>query len=238
MPTDIDFNRIENNQKNIYSELDIVTQGVGNIKTADQTWAGLKTFNIISTPRLDDISGDITLGGIAASSLIKGRTYIIEGRSVVFSASAFNAARYSTTNFNKPDTIDVTVYGAVGYSGSVPTSYSGYNCRVYTRGGRGAALGDFVITNLTTGVVVTNITPIEVVDSFGGTARYYNGGPGVMQYVTSNKPDLAQNPPIINFRRCKYPIIEDEPIIAYDTNYNPAPSRKITLADIDAFRVG
>lgn len=232
MPTDIDFNRIENNQKNIYSELDIVTKEVGNIKTADQSWAGLKTFNIISTPTLDDISGDITLGGIAASSLVKGRTYIIEGRSVVFSASAFNYDRANP--MWKP--ADPRLFAYAPYdmrwfratsstgilSGNITSNFSGDNLRV-----RWGGFGAYVtIINTSTGTTIfeNHFEP-------DGSVTYHNCGVGNIYYSIS--PGIT-----ISFRRCKYPISEDTPITAYDTNYNPAPSRKITLADIDAFRVG
>jgi len=226
MPTDIDFNRIENNQKNIYSELDIVAPAVGNIKTADQTWAGLKTFNIISTPALNDISGDITLGGVAASSLIKGRTYIIEGRSVVFSASIFNSVRANPGGnillaLSMPDFMGVVIFRETkeGYTFS---NYSGVNAGISAGSNMTATL-----KNITTDTFFLNDTPLSA-------GEYsFNVGIGTIYYKISSG-GLAS----VGFRRCKYPIVEDDPITAYDANYNPAPSKKITLADIDAFRVG
>ena len=224
MPTDIDFNRIESDQKNIFPLLDA-------IKTEPQTWSGLKTFNIISTPKLDDISGDITLGGIAASSLIKGRTYIIEGRSVVFSASAFNAARVNVWSSSVDSIVKNTTTKAGVISGNVFSRFDGNNLRT-SLGGSGG--GYVLIINTTTGVTIINNANVPAANT------YWNCGIGNIYYQITPDPRAPDYyiTATIAIRRCKYPISEDDPITAYDTNYNPAPSRKITLADIDAFRVG
>jgi len=227
MPDSIYFNEVENQQKDIQREVDELKQG--------KVFEGNQTLNIIKTSKIKNNGIDTTIGGKNIKSLLKGSTYSIQGRNVVFSASSFNSARASInapSDRSFPDVLTIETEGTQ----TVLTQYNaGTNIIIWTTGGRGARTGNVTIKNLTTGITILN-NVFFTGDGFVGNYFYYTGDAGILEIT--NTASLGQNPPQINIRRCKYPITENSQIKAYDVNYALAGSQKITLSLIDTFRVG
>jgi len=226
MPNSIYFNEVENQQKDIQRELDGLKQG--------KVFEGNQTLNIIKTSEIKNNGIDTTIGGKNIKSLLKGSTYIIQGRNVVFSASSFNSARVNSrlpSDINFPDVFTINTEGTQ----TTLSQYNDENIIIFASSGRGARTGNVTVKNLTTGFTIIDNQFFSGANIFG-TFYYFVGSAGVIEIT--NTAASGQLPPIIYIRRCKYPITENSQIKAYDANYALAGSQKITLSLIDTFRVG
>jgi hypothetical protein len=239
MPNDIYFNEVENQQKTIFQKINNFFDNFYTIPKKQRFLKQVKTDNIESL---------VTVNTYPVASANKNITINISGRVVTLSASAFNSLRQSTgtpTDINFPD---VFLVGSAG-TATVATQYnSSNNIIIFAAGGRSSKEGRVTIKNLTTGItIIDNV--FFTGPSFPGSYFYYTTGAGLLEIITSTD---VSNPPQVYVRRCKYPILEDDPVKVYDPLFIPTPGggggvfidygqttkRKITLSDIDNFRIG
>lgn len=238
MGNELYFRRLENAQKTNYIKLDSL------IKDAE-TWAGEKTFNNgISTNIISPIGPDVTINTVTAQSLLKGKTFNIEGQNVLFSASAFNAVRASTSSFYtntlKPDSISVITDA---FSGIFVSTVNGLHCNyngsnnlwVFVGGGRGSTTATITVYNVTTSAYIFNSQVF--VGDFPPFAQLYSVPTGVYN-ITVDITGAVTGGAYVGIRRCKYPIAEDDPIKVYNSSYSGTIVKKVTLSDINNFLVG
>jgi hypothetical protein len=234
------FNRVEKNQENIFNNLDI-------IRKQDIAFDGLKTFDTIKCDTIQKNNTDIIIEDITIKNILKGQTFNVNGNNIEFSASAENAKRisYSDTldtkpfSFNKKDTLTTTGPSAFF---SLKTNYNEAN---------NICIGFYRQTAIQTLMVPIRLQVFGYIDeevvppSLPDVGQEYRflytvpAGVNLTVALTHDSPrSLNAFFGVLYTRRCKYPIVEDEPVKVYSTDFTTEQKRAITYTDFTTFRIG
>jgi len=259
MPNDIYFNEVENQQKTIFQKID---------GFLDNPYTATAKQRFSKQVKTNSIESLVAVNAYPIANANKNITIKISGRVVTLSASAFNSLRvspssnYAIGQFNAglPDTGIIEQINVAQQVVTFFSNYSGNNVCLGFFNPSFASTVDYpvnlIIENLTIGTITSGSFQNPFPLATGFEYRFlFNVGAGEIK-ITAVAPAF---PRVLNatrtnvyVRRCKYPILEDDPVKVYDPrfveipgggggvfiDYGQTTKRKITLSDIDNFRIG
>lgn len=231
-PIDEDFNRLE--------------QSISDIKLLSTSFTGLKTIQGIKTDAIVPISSDLTIEGCNFTDKLKGLTFKNAGYTTEYELSEVteNARRetvidaYSTNAYVPRD--DYSLYVRF-VNGETYTYFNDNNNIIIQEQSSGFSLtseGSIRITNLDTSETFDHISNTTFPSYPYYKRTYYSISAGRIKIedisASHSKSSAAAT---VFVRRCKYPIVEDDPIRVLNADYSAYENRNITEADFTSFKI-